>query len=51
MASEQELKYSVFKARSQNHEKWQLSFVMSVYPSVRMEQLSFQSTDFHEIWY
>jgi hypothetical protein len=28
-----------------------ISFVMSVRPSVRMEQLGFHWTDFHEIWY
>ena len=28
-----------------------ISFVMSVCPSVRMEQLGFHWTDFHEIWY
>ena len=27
------------------------SFVMSVYPAVRMEQLGSQKTDFHEILY
>jgi len=28
-----------------------VSFVMSVLPSVRMEQLDFHWADFHEIWY
>ena len=28
-----------------------ISFVMSVYPSVRTEQLASHWTDFHEIWY
>ena len=28
-----------------------ISFIMSVRPSVRMEQLGSRSTDFHEIWY
>ena len=28
-----------------------ITFVMSVYPSVRMEQLGFNQRDFNEIWY
>jgi hypothetical protein len=28
-----------------------IGFVISVRPSVRMEQLDFHWTDFHEIWY
>jgi len=31
--------------------KTTISFVMSVRPSVRMEQLGSHWTDFHEIWY
>ena len=38
-----------FRARSQNCEKRLLSIVMSVRPSVRMEQLGSHLTDFHEI--
>ena len=40
-----------FEARQQNFETATVSFVMSVRPSVRMEQLGSQKTDFHEILY
>ena len=42
---------SGFYARSQNCEKNTISFVMSVRPSVRMEQLNSHWTDFYDIWY
>jgi len=41
--------YYIFNACSQNCEKTNISFVVSVRPSVRMEQLGDQRTDFHEI--
>jgi len=45
----------LFKARSQNCEKWLLIFVMSVClsirPSVLIEQLGFRRTDIRNIWY
>ena len=36
-----------FKSRSQNCKKAAISFVMSVRPTVRMEQLGPVCTDFH----
>ena len=42
-------KSGCFQARSQNCEKRLLVFVMSVRPSVRVEQLGSHWTDFHEI--
>jgi len=40
-----------FLAPLQNSEKANIIFVMSVCPSVRMEQLGSHWTDFHEILY
>ena len=40
-----------FKSPSQNCAKRLISFVMSVRPSVLMQQLSYHWTDIHEIWF
>jgi hypothetical protein len=47
---EQRYSFNNFYARLQNLE-YLLTFVMSLRPSVQVEQLGFHWTDFHEVWY
>jgi hypothetical protein len=51
MFSELEIKLVLFLGAFEKMRKAIINFVMSVCPSVQVEQLGSHWTDFHEIWY